>query len=255
MGEEVDENNEEAMQKWLGSLPPRARECYARIISPMTAEDDSRWLQRYKEHVNPKQELIGCGCCGKRWFTSHTDRDFPLVPLSELGVLKVPAKEVHDRMGLAEYAMVYSMYKSAAWDGEYYYLHPELVEREYSEGDDLRGEKAGEVVRERVRVCADCLSKLDKKQVPAMSVVGDGDMGLASRLPFLPKLSAPEEMIVALVRPFMMVYKLGTAKSEDCKQEGLVGHAISFTQDVTYKLPNRGKLMRQVPMDVSGCGP
>ena len=249
MTEDVDIDDAAALDAWLSRLPPVAREVYESIGDPITAKEQAKILREYKASMDPKQELLSCGCCGQRNYTRKPKEAYPSLPLTSLKCLRVSDEVVYERQQLGHYSQVYSMYRAQGCDDEkWYYVHPEFIEFQ-----EERDEDSGQIRRmnETVRVCKVCYADLVKQKVPARTVKGRGDLGLAKRVPWLPEPSVLEEVVLAKVRPFMTTWKLGTANiSDDRKQEGLVGHAISFAEDAKYKLPSKAEIMSETPGQV-----
>jgi len=163
----------------------------------------------------------------------NEEEDYRAMMVDELGVLAVREDVLAERMRFPEYAAVYTMYCN---EGKWYHIVPEAVR--LADGHAC------------IPVCKCCRRHLKRKRVgprvpPNSFAVPGNDTGLASRVKSLPQLSPLEEMVIALVRPFMVVWKLGTGRGHvsEGSQEALVGHAISFIQKAKYNKGGDGEFV------------
>jgi len=119
----------------------------------LTMEDVATCLTLYQEKVNLNSQLLSCGACGYRSYSTEY-RD---VPLSDpiLNLLKLKDMQVEDFNQLGQYKAVASVFVDHDRDTPvHYYLHPETISP---------GQNGG---TPSTTLCEDCLKSLRAHQIP-----------------------------------------------------------------------------------------
>ena len=170
-------------------------------------------LEAYQDRVMLTKQLLSCGACGIRSYTSKFHECSLRDQFIQLLKLNTAQIEEHERLG--EFKAVSSVYVDR--DGDHFFLHPEVV----------RPEKDGH--EPTVTVCEECLESMKRKMIPELSVANGLDFGDLSRLPDLtiPPLTLVELHICSPARLYSSILKLTTANGGSV----IHGHVLVMRHD------------------------
>lgn len=239
------------------------------IGSEILTQQEKEWLteeflQAEGKMYQNNAKILTCGSCGIRdvqrgpaCMLPYEERSLAqldllrydqvetreLLELIERGSIVVPVSESAEDGTIGQHTRELLLHKLCSYwelpvnvanmvDTEskpiFYHLHPEFVERRV----DTQGVSSYWVV-----LCKDCISSLEKNEVPRFSVA-HVDFGLSERLG-LPALNCFERQVVSLVRHYHTVIKIerkngfgdSSSVSRDHLQNAVASHAILFRHD------------------------